>query len=188
MTSIIFYIIASFLILSSFTVVIAKNPVKSVMALVFAFFNAAALMLMIGAEFLAALFIIVYVGAVIVLFLFAVMTLSTEDSRKSLDWARMPLLVTLASGFLSYAFWFNRDYFTILTPLTEINNTKNLGMELYTKYFLQFQLSGLILLTALLGVIMISPKDATIKRKKQNLFRQLMARSKDRIKLIKNKT
>lgn len=163
-STIAFYLFASVLVLSALMVITARNPVLSVLFLILGFFNASGLFIMLGAEFLAMILVIVYVGAVAVLFLFVVMMLdiSFADMRKgAMQYVPVGLAigaVLLAELFMLYVNWqFAPDIEqNLAAPLTDVTNTEALGMLLYTEYIFAFQLSGLILLVAMIGAIVLT--------------------------------
>ncbi len=181
MLQIFFFCFASLLTGACTMVALSKKPVHSVLWLIFAFFNAAALFLINGAEFLSMLLIIVYVGAVAVLFLFVVMMLNleTEDIKSKLTCAR-PLIILLSlvlgGELIALLCYFNAPSVAsewISNPIpTDVTNTESLGALLYTKYFIVFQVSGFILLTAMLGAIILthSPKK---RLKRQDISAQV---------------
>jgi NADH-quinone oxidoreductase subunit J len=156
--------------------VTARNPVHSVLWLILAFLSAAGLFVLLGAEFVAMLLIIVYVGAVAVLFLFVVMMLDVDFARLKAEMAKyIPLagligVVLLMQLGLAYGSWtFSEGIDARLgnptPPLDEAHNTQALGLILYDSYFLAFQLSGLILLVAMVGAIVLTLRHrADIKR------------------------
>ncbi len=158
-----FYLFAGVLILSALMVITVRNPVHSVLFLILAFFNAAGLFVLLGAEFIALILVIVYVGAVAVLFLFVVMMLdiSFADLRKG-AMQFVPLGICVGGVLFSelvfvYAGWQiapshnMQDYKRIVQT-----NTVDLGAVLYTDYFLPFQLAGLILFVAMVGAIVLT--------------------------------
>lgn len=159
-----FYVFALVLIASAFMVITAKNPVHSVLFLILAFFNAAGLFVLLGAEFIAMILVIVYVGAVAVLFLFVVMMLdiSFQDLRKgAMQYVPLGSLVAgilLIELFLLYRSWsFAPQILGNISPLAvDVDNTKQIGHVLYTDYVYAFQVSGLILLVAMIGAIVLT--------------------------------
>ncbi|ACI98643.1 NADH-quinone oxidoreductase subunit J [Rhodospirillum centenum] len=175
-----FYVFAAILLAAGVMVVSARNPVHSVLYLIVAFFNAAVLFLLIGAEFIAMILIIVYVGAVAVLFLFVVMMLdiSFQEIRRTYR-QYVPLgaligtilMAELALVTVSWAV--APDAAASLaapTPAdTAVNNTEALGQVLYTHYVFAFQVSGLILLVAMIGAIVLT------LRSRGGLRRQVIA-------------
>jgi len=165
-----FYFFSFIVILSSFLVIFVSNPVHSVLFLIFTFFNAAIIFLIFKAEFLAMTLLIVYVGAVAVLFLFVVMMLNISESIIKEGFLRyFPFGLLLISIFLIELFMiFNSDKIIFpesgLIKINEImnlgmNNTKSLGLFLYTDYFIIFQISGFLLLLAMIGAIVLAHSD-----------------------------
>ena len=170
MTLYFFYFFSSIVILSSFLVIFVSNPVHSVLFLIFTFFNAAIIFLIFKAEFLAMTLLIVYVGAVAVLFLFVVMMLNISESIIKEGFLRyFPFGLILISIFLIELFMiFNTDKIVFpesgLIKINEImnlsmDNTKSLGLFLYTDYFIIFQISGFLLLLAMIGAIVLAHSD-----------------------------
>ena len=159
-----FYLFSFILTLSAGAVIMARHPVHSVLFLILAFFNAAGLFVLLGAEFIAMLLVIVYVGAVAVLFLFVVMMLdmSFADLRKGamqyvglgglLGGVLMVELITLyaAGGFAAPV------SAPIVAGAEQMQNTRALGAVLYTDYILPFQISGLVLFVAMIGAIVLT--------------------------------
>ena len=167
-----FYFFSFIVILSSFLVVFVSNPVHSVLFLIFTFFNAAIIFLIFKAEFLAMTLLIVYVGAVAVLFLFVVMMLNISESIVKEGFLKyFPFGLLLISIFLIELFMiFNSDKIIFpesgLIKINEImnlgmDNTKSLGLFLYTDYFIIFQMSGFLLLLAMIGAIVLAHSDIT---------------------------
>ena len=187
--SIVFYLFAAVLLFAGLMTVSARNPVHAVLFLILAFFNAAGLFLLMGAEFLAFILVIVYVGAVAVLFLFVVMMLDInfEDMRKGF---RRYLPVGLGVGLILMAqlvvvatAWV-MDPKAVGVTAANIDNTRAIGRLLYTDYFYPFQVSGLILLVAMIGAIVLThrpPKNA----RKQNVQAQLNRTIADTIEIRK---
>ena len=185
--SITFYFFSFIVILSAIMVISSKNPVHSVLFLILSFVNASGLFVLLGAEFLAMILIVVYVGAVAVLFLFVVMMLDInfikfrEGFLQYLPFGLLlgfVLLIELLMIFLSG----NLKNMTLieydLLPVTkQIENTKELGSILYTKYFYLFQLSGLILLVAMIGSIILTLRQRT-GVKKQIIHKQIEVEAK----------
>ncbi len=185
--SITFYFFSFIVILSAIMVISSKNPVHSVLFLILSFVNTSGLFVLLGAEFLAMILIVVYVGAVAVLFLFVVMMLDInfikfrEGFLQYLPFGLLlgfVLLIELLMIFLSG----NLKNMTLieynLLPVTkQIENTKELGSILYTKYFYLFQLSGLILLVAMIGSIVLTLRQRT-GVKKQLIHEQIDVEAK----------
>lgn len=162
-----FYLFSAVLILSALGVITARNPVHSVLFLILAFFNAAGLFVLLGAEFVALILVIVYVGAVAVLFLFVVMMLdiSFADLRKgAMQFAPLGVAlggVLLAELAMIYSTWnfAPKAAENLAQPIpnpAEVENTVALGRVLYTNYVFAFQVSGLILLVAMIGAIVLT--------------------------------
>src|SRR3984957_6375284 len=170
-TDILFYIFAAILLVSAAMVVSARNPVHSVLFLILAFFNAAALFLIAGAEFLAMILVIVYVGAVAVLFLFVVMMLDVDFEEFRTGYQRyLPVGATVGAVlFIELAIVLGGGR---MAPVPSgVSNTEALGRILYTDYFFLFQTAGLILLVAMIGAIVLTLRDRKTSRH-QNIERQ----------------
>ncbi len=160
-----FYLFAISAVTAGLMVVISKNPVHSVLWLILAFLSSAGLFVLAGAEFVAMLLIIVYVGAVAVLFLFVVMMLDVDFAELKGELARhMPLglligLVVIMQLGVAFGAWTTSDVApdmrVAVTP-EGVENTAALGLLLYDKYILLFQLAGLILLVAMVGAIVLT--------------------------------
>ena len=161
--SVFFWIFATILVGSALAVVSARNPVHSVLFLILAFVNAAGLFLLMGAEFLAMILVVVYVGAVAVLFLFIVMLLDVDFARMKQGFVQY-----LPQGIL-IAFCVGAELIYVVsgwavapnraqpaTPSGTLSNTAALGEVLYTRYFYFFQAAGMILLTAMIGAIVLT--------------------------------
>jgi NADH-quinone oxidoreductase subunit J len=163
-----FYLFASVTVASAFMVVSSRNPVHSVLFLILAFVNAAGLFLMLGAEFLAMLLIVVYVGAVAVLFLFVVMMLDVdfaEFRQGFLNYLPIGALVGLIFAIellLVVGAWVI-DPQIVRAPVAaipaDLSNTEALGRVLYTQYIYYFQAAGLVLLVAMIGAIVLTLRE-----------------------------
>jgi NADH-quinone oxidoreductase subunit J len=179
-TPLFFYLFATICVASAVMVIASRNPVHSVLYLILAFVNAAGLFVLLGAEFLAMILVIVYVGAVAVLFLFVVMMLDVDFAalrRGFLEY--MPvgavigivffveLLAMIAVG--SGAFGTVKAIAEPIPPMADVTNTEALGLVLYTRYAYYFQAAGLVLLTAMIGAIVLT------LRHKPNVRRQNIA-------------
>jgi NADH-quinone oxidoreductase subunit J len=169
----IFYLFAVPTIAGGLMTVLARNPVHSVLWLILAFLSAAGLFVLLGAEFVAMLLIIVYVGAVAVLFLFVVMMLDVDFAELKAEMARyMPLglligVIMLMQLALALGVWgFDAAAGQrVINPVGDADNTRALGLILYDRYFLIFQLAGLVLLVAMIGAIVLTLRHRTdIKR------------------------
>lgn len=184
MIALVFYSFATLLVLGALSVVFLSNPIKSVLSLVFCFLNAAALLIMIGAEFFGTLLIIVYVGAIVVFFLFVVMTISTQHQTytRSFTFKYIPFLIGIISAIILAMSSFNEDFFTKSNAIAQ--STQVIAQNLYTNQFLQFQLSGIVLLIALIGAIVLSNRKTDVHVKKQNVWKQIMTNPINRIKLV----
>lgn len=193
--AIFFYVFSAVLLLSAVMVISARNPVHAVLFLILAFFNAAALFVMLGAEFIALTLVIVYVGAVAVLFLFVVMMLDINfgDLRsgmlKHLPMGGMVGLVLLAE--LIFIFTSSKIDAVALSRVAAptpdasvITNTHAIGQVLYTQYVYPFQLSGLILLVAMIGAITLTLRERTGTRR-QSVSSQVNRQVKDVLRVVK---
>ena len=172
-----FYFFALVAVVAGVLVVFARNPVHSVLWLILAFFAAAGLFVLLGAEFVAMLMLIVYVGAVAVLFLFVVMMLDVDFAKLREGMAQLlpvglliAVVILVQLGFV-FGAWEASDQAmgmrASVTPAPEVmDNTTALGVLLYTRYVLLFQLAGLVLLVAMVGAIVLT------LRKRQNVKRQ----------------
>ena len=176
-----FYCFAVVVITAGLFVVTARNPVHSVLWLILAFLSSAGMFVLLGAEFVAMLLVIVYVGAVAVLFLFVVMMLDIDFAALKAEMARyLPLalligVVILIQLGLAYGVW---DYAEgvesrFAAPEGDAHNTKALGLLIYDQYLLLFQLAGLILLVAMIGAIVLTLRHR-VDIKRQNVMEQMM--------------
>jgi len=171
MITIFFFYVFSVVMLGSATAVVSsRNPVHSVLWLILAFFNAAALFLIAGAEFLAMILVIVYVGAVAVLFLFVVMMLDVDFAQLRGGFQRyLPvgatvgviLFAELVAIFTGWQFSPGAPALRMSPAPVNMSNTQALGELIYTHYVLLFQISGLILLVAMIGAIVLTLRDRT---------------------------
>ena len=192
-----FYLFAGVMLTSGLMVVMSRNPVYSVLFLILAFFNAAGMFVLIGAEFLAMLLVVVYVGAVAVLFLFVVMMLDInfvklrEGFLQYLPFGALlgiVLVIELGILFLTDR---SSNIYNNQTPLqpiiSEAENTKMIGQILYTEYFYLFQICGIILLVAMIGSITLTLRDkGGVKRQNidsQNTVDASTAIEKKKVKL-----
>jgi NADH-quinone oxidoreductase subunit J len=187
--SIAFYLFATLTIAPALAVIFARNPVHSVLWLILAFFNAAGLMLLVGAEFIAMLLVIVYVGAVAVLFLFVVMMLDIDSaSLRSCFTRNLPFGIILAlvlAGEIGVAVWSWKAGPALSgrhIPAAAQPNIVALGQLLYSRYLFAFELAGLILLVAMVGAIVLTHRSRGDLRTPK-ASRQLRRRPEDAIKL-----
>lgn len=193
--SLFFYVLSTVLVASAAMVITVRNPVHAVLFLILAFFNAAGLFVLLGAEFIAMILVIVYVGAVAVLFLFVVMMLDINfaDLRQGML-KHAPVgglvgLALLAELAWVYAGWKSADgaMAAVAQPapdVTVISNTHALGMVLYTDYVYLFQLSGLVLLVAMIGAITLTLRSRPETRR-QDVSAQVNRNPKDVLKVEK---
>jgi NADH-quinone oxidoreductase subunit J len=187
-----FYLFASIMIASGVMTIAARNPVHSVLWLILAFFNAAGLMLIVGAEFIAMLLVIVYVGAVAVLFLFVVMMLNVDFAELRAGIARYwPVgaalaLVLLAEIVFALMAWnIGGLEVTRRAPTLEgMPNIQALGTVLYTRYLYVFEAAGLVLLVAMIGAIVLTHRTRRDVRP-QNVSKQVRRRPQDAVRLIR---
>jgi NADH-quinone oxidoreductase subunit J len=185
-----FYLFSVVMIASAVLVIFARNPVHSVLWLILAFFNAAGLMLLLGAEFIAMLVVIVYVGAVAVLFLFVVMMLDIDFASlrsgftRNLPFGIMIALVLLAEVIVAVSAWkagpalSGRHIPEAATP-----NIVALGQMLYSRYLFAFELAGLILLVAMVGAIVLTHRSRGDTRS-QKIWKQIARRPDEAIKNV----
>ena len=183
-----FYLFATLTIAAAVAVIFARNPVHSVLWLILAFFNAAGLMLLVGAEFIAMLVVIVYVGAVAVLFLFVVMMLDVDFSQlrsgftRNLPFGLLIALVLLAEIIIAVSAWragpalSGREVAATTQP-----NIVALGQLLYSRYLFPFEIAGLILLVAMVGAIVLTHRQRQDGRR-QKASRQIKRRPQDAVR------
>ena len=193
-TSLLFYVFATVLMLAALAVISARNPVHSVFFLILAFFNAAGLFVLLGAEYIAMTLVVVYVGAVMVLFLFVVMMLNINFEKLRAGFiSYLPLGVGVAA--LLFAELAGLLYSSILSPAPmveatsptpdamDVTNAHAIGRVLYTDYLVAFQLSGIILLVAMIGAIVLTHRQRTgVKR--QNVTKQLSRTREQAVELV----
>jgi NADH-quinone oxidoreductase subunit J len=197
MAEVLFYFFAGSIVFFSLGVITLKNPVYSVLLLIVTFFASSGVFILLGAEFLAMLLVIVYVGAVMVLFLFVVMMLDINISR-----LKKGLVKHVAIGVFLSLIIFAQVYYVITNSkntsdenqikstvqiTSNETNTKALGMVLYTNYALPFQISGLILLVAMIGAISLTLR-TKVGLKRQRVSNQLLRNSKESVVLVKVKS
>ncbi len=178
-----FYLFAGLCIASGFMVIAARNPVHSVLFLILAFVNAAGLFMLLGAEFLAMILVVVYVGAVLVLFLFVVMMLDVDFAELRQGFLQyLPVGALIGCIFLAElvlvvgAWTINPDVAQSITtpipPLYTASNTEALGQVLYTRYVYFFQAAGMVLLVAMIGAIVLTLRHKP-NVKRQNISAQV---------------
>ena len=190
--AILFYIFAAVLVGAALGVVTARNPVHAVMFLVLAFFQSAVLWIMAEAEFLGIVLVLVYVGAVMVLFLFVVMMLDirVEEVKRSMHryWALAAAVAAVMATEMVQLIWLRgreAGVSTDFVPYPEgYSNTKSLGSVLYTEHVYAFEIAAVILLLAIVAAITLTMR----KRpglKAQNIAKQVAVKAKDRIRIVK---
>jgi NADH-quinone oxidoreductase subunit J len=193
-----FYLFASITVASAFMVIASKNPVHSVLFLILAFVNAAALFLMLGAEFLAMILVVVYVGAVAVLFLFVVMMLDVDfvELRQGflqyLPVGALVGVIFLVELVLVLGTWATspgmlRAADAPVISADRITNTEAIGKVLYTTYIHYFQLSGIVLLVAMIGAIVLTLRHKP-NVKRQDIGVQVARTPADSIEVVKVKS
>lgn len=180
-----FYLFAALVIASAVMVIMARNPVHSVLWLILAFFNAAGLMVLVGAEFIAALLVIVYVGAVAVLFLFVVMMLDIDFSEMRAGFVKnFPLGILIALVLAAELIFGIGAYQAgrlelgvasgVAAPILDASNTASLGAVLYRDYLFLFEAAGVILLVAMVGAIVLTHRQRPDgARGQQNIGKQV---------------
>ena len=191
---IVFWVLSTVMVLSAAAVVSSRNPVHSVLFLILTFFNAAGLFLVAGAEFLAMILVIVYVGAVAVLFLFVVMMLDIDFVHLREGFQRYAPVGTMvgvvllgeigltASGWLGGTTAYHPTAGMAAPAIAHLSNTGALGRVLYTDDIYLFQIAGLILLVAMIGAIVLTHSDRRRSRR-QNVGEQ-HARSTDSVRML----
>ena len=189
--SILFYVFSAILLLSGLRVITAKNPVHAALFLVLAFVNAACLWMMLGAEFLSLTLILVYVGAVMVLFLFVVMMLDVDlEALRKGFWKNLPLALVLGVVVLlemlivvlknpMVAAVANAD------PVTKISNSNKLGWVLYTQYSYPVELASMLLLLGLVVAVALTLRKSEKAAKYQNIAKQVATDSRSRFTMVK---
>ena len=192
LVEILFWVFASILTLSALGMITVRNPVHSALLLVLCFFTSAAIWLLIEAEFLAVVLILVYVGAVMVLFLFVVMMLDINVEEVKARVTRYALLGGIVAGAVVFEIvsvvW-TRSLGVEVTqgaaaqPAT-YSNTAELGKVLYTEYVYPFELAAILLLIAIVAAISLTMRKRT-GLKLQNIARQIAARAEDRVRIVK---
>ncbi|GMN13662.1 NADH-quinone oxidoreductase subunit J [Altererythrobacter sp. MTPC7] len=193
-----FYLFAGLMILSGVLTIMARNPVHSVLWLILAFFNAAGLMVLVGAEFLAMLLVVVYVGAVAVLFLFVVMMLDIDFASMRAGFMKnfplgiaiaLVLLAELVLGIGAY----RAGALALGTPdgsaapIVGVSNIQSLGALLYGPYIFLFEMAGVILLVAMVGAIVLTHREQKSVRGHQNIQKQVR-RNPDEAVVMKQPT
>jgi NADH-quinone oxidoreductase subunit J len=173
-----FYLFAAVCVASAVMVIASRNPVHSVLFLILAFVNASGLFVLMGAEFLAMMLVVVYVGAVAVLFLFVIMMLDVDFAELRRGFSQyLPVGLVIAAIFLAELLLVAGGWIinpavtkTVVSPIpTGVTNTQALGLVLYTRYVQYFQIAGLVLLVAMIGAIVLTLRHkANVKRQDIN--------------------
>jgi NADH-quinone oxidoreductase subunit J len=207
---IVFYVFAGLSILSALMVITQNNPVRCVLFLVLTFFASSVLWILVEAEFLALILVLVYVGAVMTLFLFVVMMLNIDTESMKAHFVRyLPFglaLVALLTAFLLIAMpedTFKTDIkqsvLSVKTsnitmngehgvePTNTLSNTEKIGMALYTDYVFAFEIASVLLLVAIISAITLAHR-GEIRSKRQNIISQIMTNRADRVRLVKMKS
>ena len=190
--TVLFYVFSAVLVLASLRVITARNPVHAVLFLVLAFFNAAGLWMLLHAEFLAIMLVMVYVGAVMVLFLFVVMMLDINIERlRQGFWSYLPLgavvglIMAAEMGIILGGRYFGLEALPLpVAPDADFSNTKALGRLLFTDYVYPFELASVILLVALIAAVVL-----TLRQRKDNKAMnprlQVLVKAADRFRVVK---
>ena len=193
--SIIFYLFSIVAVVGALNVILQRNPVHSVLWLILTFFNSAGLFVLLGAEFIAMVLVVVYVGAVAVLFLFVVMmldintTIMREGFLKYLPIASIILLIFLIELITVFIGAYSGEDIFVLTrePIPDplvVTNTESIGNILYTDYIYLFQSAGVVLLVAMIGAIVLTHRRRP-GLKRQNISNQVNRSPKDTLEIIK---
>ena len=186
-----FYLFSATLVYAATMVVTIRNPVKSALFLVLAFFSAACVWITLQAEFLAIVLVLVYVGAVMVLFLFVVMMLDIDLAKLRAGFTRylpigslVAVLLVLEIAVVMYGSFSTADYGNPASHGAEYSNTKALGSQIYTHYVYAFEIAALILLVAIIAAIAL-----TMRRRPQTKYNnpssQVLVKREDRLRIVK---
>jgi NADH-quinone oxidoreductase subunit J len=188
----VFYVLSFVLIASGLSVITSRNPVTAALSLVLAFFNAAGIWLLLQAEFLAIALVLVYVGAVMVLFLFVVMMLDINlDKLREGFWDYLPMagfigllmMVEMVMVFKTKPF----NPVPITEPISNTSNTEMIGNTLYSNYVLPFELASVVLLIAIVSAIALTLRDRK-DSKKTNPADQVAVKRQDRVRIVRMKS
>ena len=189
--NILFYIFSAVTVFAALRVITARNPVHAALFLVLAFFTSAALWLLIQAEFLAIVLVLVYVGAVMVLFLFVIMMLDINVAPLREGFIRylpvgaaVALIIVIEMALVVGSSYFSTDQFSLVARAADYSNTKELGSVLYTLYVYPFEIASVILLVAIIAAISL-----TMRRREgtkyQNPAQQVRVSRDDRVRLVR---
>jgi NADH-quinone oxidoreductase subunit J len=189
--TVVFYFLAAILVLAALRVITARNPVHAVLFLVLAFFNAGGIWMLLGAEFLAIALVMVYVGAVMVLFLFVVMMLDIDFANLREGFWRYFPVGALIGVLLAFEMilvlggtQFGFEAFPVADPAADYSNTRELGLVLYTEYVYPFELASLVLLVAMIAAVSL-----TLRKRRASKYvhpsAQVAVHHEGRIELVK---
>ena len=190
-TTAIFFVFSAVLLFAAFRVITARSPVHAALYLVLAFFNASGVWLLLEAEFLAISLVLVYVGAVMVLFLFVVMMLDINvDALREGFWRHFPVaglvgaIIAIEMAFVLMRGFSLRDARPMEADIAKIGNTKALGIELYTQYLYPLEIAAVLLVVAIIAAIAL-----TLRRRKDSRYlnpaEQVKVRRADRVRVVK---
>lgn len=191
--NVIFYVFAFMAVVSAIFVITSRHPVKSVLSLVATFFAMAGIWMLLQAEFLSLILLLVYVGAVMTLFLFVVMMIDVDQAARRQHFVNYSplafLLAVLVVGLLLEAFYLHSHYLkqtiaVVKSPLSE-NNLHTLGLLLFSDYIYPFEIAGVILLAAIIAAITLTHREP-IKRRIQNIDEQINMQPKDAVRIVKS--
>ena len=190
--NVLFYVFGAILVLTALGVITARNPVHCALFLVAAFLNSAVIWLLLEAEFLAVTLIVVYVGAVMVLWLFVVMMMDVDVAKLRQGFTRyapvgalIALVVVAQIGLVVYVKQLGLDTSAVPVPKPDgYSNTFELGQLLYTQYLYPFEIAAVILLVAIVAAITLTMRDRP-GQKVQDISRQVAVRAKDRVRVVK---
>ncbi|MCS6764927.1 MAG: NADH-quinone oxidoreductase subunit J [Candidatus Protistobacter heckmanni] len=188
--SLVFYAFAAILVLAALKVITARNPVHSALFLVLSFFTASGIWMLLQAEFLAITLVLVYVGTVMVLFLFVVMMIDINLEKIRRDFSKyVPMAILIGAVIIAeMAVVLVRGFFLTDTPLASKvvssgSNTRDLGKLIYTEYLYAFEVAGIILLVAIIASVAL-----TLRRRKdskaQNVSAQIRVKAADRVRIV----
>jgi NADH-quinone oxidoreductase subunit J len=190
--NVLFYVFSAILVVTALGVITARNPVHCALFLVAAFMNSAVIWLLLEAEFLAVTLIVVYVGAVMVLWLFVVMMLDIDVAKLRQGFTRyaplgalIALLVVAQIGIVVYVKQLGLDMSAVPVPKPQgYSNTQALGELLYTQYLYPFEIAAVILLVAIVAAITLTMRERP-GQKVQDIAKQVSVRAKDRVRVVK---
>jgi NADH-quinone oxidoreductase subunit J len=196
LSALFFYLFATICVGAAFMVIAVKNPVHAVLFLILAFFNAAGLFVLLGAEFLAMILVVVYVGAVLVLFLFVVMMLDVDFAALKAGFIKyLPIgatvgILLLLELILAVGAWIASPDIVAQAPTpppSDITNTEAIGLILYTRYVYLFEAAGLILLVAMVGAIVLTLHHKRDVRR-QSVPKQVARTREESVELVEVET